>query len=289
MYWEYDSRIGRRWNVDPVLKVWESPYLCFSGNPIWFSDIKGDNGNPPASKPPTNIKIGNLPVFMGEVNSPSTAKVALKYANTAAGKLHSKAYNIPGIGKITLIAVSVEKDKYRRERNRTASVAANPGKTGDGKNTQGHEFPYASTEQGGALSVREIITAKENRDHGQYIKDFYKDNNLKTGDKYIVALFEPEPVDKSPKDETNVNAGYLAGSSSINVLNSNQVQQNTSAKVVPMKPSTGGRGAIRAGGASGGLPILDIIGLVFQGWRQLAEHESQLKNRPDRSHQHMFF
>jgi RHS repeat-associated protein len=45
MYWEYDSRIGRRWNVDPVLKVWESPYLCFGGNPILYSDLLGDDAN----------------------------------------------------------------------------------------------------------------------------------------------------------------------------------------------------------------------------------------------------
>jgi hypothetical protein len=45
MYWEYDSRIGRRWNVDPVLKIWESPYLCFGGNPILYSDLLGDDAN----------------------------------------------------------------------------------------------------------------------------------------------------------------------------------------------------------------------------------------------------
>ena len=42
LYWEYDSRIGRRWNVDPVLKVGESPYLCFSGNPIFYADPLGN-------------------------------------------------------------------------------------------------------------------------------------------------------------------------------------------------------------------------------------------------------
>ncbi|MBC8054692.1 MAG: hypothetical protein H7Y13_16665 [Sphingobacteriaceae bacterium] len=42
-YWEYDSRIGRRWNVDPIVKPWESPYLAFSGNPIYFADPHGDN------------------------------------------------------------------------------------------------------------------------------------------------------------------------------------------------------------------------------------------------------
>jgi RHS repeat-associated protein len=53
MYWEYDSRIGRRWNQDPVLKVWESPYMCFSGNPIYFSDIHGDEPDPPSKTLPT--------------------------------------------------------------------------------------------------------------------------------------------------------------------------------------------------------------------------------------------
>jgi len=25
-FWEYDPRIGRRWNINPVGKEWESPY-----------------------------------------------------------------------------------------------------------------------------------------------------------------------------------------------------------------------------------------------------------------------
>ena len=39
-FWEYDSRIGRRWNVDPVVKSYESPYIVFANNPIWISDHK---------------------------------------------------------------------------------------------------------------------------------------------------------------------------------------------------------------------------------------------------------
>lgn len=45
-FWQYDSRLGRRWNIDPVVKEWESPYATFSGNPILFIDPKGDNANP---------------------------------------------------------------------------------------------------------------------------------------------------------------------------------------------------------------------------------------------------
>jgi hypothetical protein len=42
-YWEYDSRIVRRWNIDPVMKEWESPYSCFSNNPILMVDPDGDS------------------------------------------------------------------------------------------------------------------------------------------------------------------------------------------------------------------------------------------------------
>lgn len=40
-YWEYDSRIGKRWNTDPVIKVWESPYASFGNNPIFLVDPDG--------------------------------------------------------------------------------------------------------------------------------------------------------------------------------------------------------------------------------------------------------
>ena len=46
LFWEYDSRIVRRWNIDPVKKEYESPYASFSNNPIWFSDPNGDEANP---------------------------------------------------------------------------------------------------------------------------------------------------------------------------------------------------------------------------------------------------
>jgi RHS repeat-associated protein len=40
-YWMYDSRIGRRWNVDPVIKHHESPYATFANNPNLFVDPNG--------------------------------------------------------------------------------------------------------------------------------------------------------------------------------------------------------------------------------------------------------
>ena len=42
-FWQYDTRLGRRWNVDPVFKEYESPYACFAGDPVRFADPKGDS------------------------------------------------------------------------------------------------------------------------------------------------------------------------------------------------------------------------------------------------------
>jgi hypothetical protein len=41
-FWQYDSRLGRRWNVDPKHFPWESPYSVFGNNPLINKDIKGD-------------------------------------------------------------------------------------------------------------------------------------------------------------------------------------------------------------------------------------------------------
>jgi RHS repeat-associated protein len=42
-FWQYDARLGRRWNIDPELKPWESPYAVFSNNPISRVDPDGDS------------------------------------------------------------------------------------------------------------------------------------------------------------------------------------------------------------------------------------------------------
>jgi hypothetical protein len=45
-YWQYDSRLGRRWNVDPIRKSWESPFASFANNPVYYVDPSGlDKGS----------------------------------------------------------------------------------------------------------------------------------------------------------------------------------------------------------------------------------------------------
>ncbi len=40
-FWQFDSRTGKRWNIDSVVKEFESPYATFSNNPVWFVDPSG--------------------------------------------------------------------------------------------------------------------------------------------------------------------------------------------------------------------------------------------------------
>ncbi len=41
-FWEYDTRLGRRWNIDPKPSAGISPYAAFANNPILFPDPYGD-------------------------------------------------------------------------------------------------------------------------------------------------------------------------------------------------------------------------------------------------------
>ncbi|MEX0968183.1 MAG: RHS repeat-associated core domain-containing protein [Bacteroidia bacterium] len=40
-YWQYDSRLGRRWNIDPLTYPWQGSYVTFNNNPIIFVDPLG--------------------------------------------------------------------------------------------------------------------------------------------------------------------------------------------------------------------------------------------------------
>jgi RHS repeat-associated protein len=58
-YWEYDSRTGRRWNVDPVDQISISNYACFKNNPIWFVDPNGMQAKSDGGDPVPNPRISN--------------------------------------------------------------------------------------------------------------------------------------------------------------------------------------------------------------------------------------
>lgn len=45
-YWEYDPRLGRRWNPDPVDQINMSNYAALGNNPMYYTDFLGDRITP---------------------------------------------------------------------------------------------------------------------------------------------------------------------------------------------------------------------------------------------------
>jgi hypothetical protein len=104
-YWEYDSRIGRRWNIDPKQKVDESPYLTFSGNPILNSDVDGDEADEandggrrrkPKSKPASTVLKNKTPKPPTPPTTPTPNYIKLDLRPSRAG-LYQLDGNTPTI------------------------------------------------------------------------------------------------------------------------------------------------------------------------------------------------
>jgi hypothetical protein len=83
-YWMYDSRILRRWEIDPMTYDWQSPYACFNGNPIYFADPKGLKGDPKGKTKVSDEKVS------GNINTSDAAKVE--------GPSHLDPHQITSVG-----------------------------------------------------------------------------------------------------------------------------------------------------------------------------------------------
>jgi hypothetical protein len=96
-FWEYESRIGRRWNTDPVVKPNESPYATFANSPIWLTDHNGKDTTLPAADG-RNLTLPTGATF-------ETFKADTKYTHAANGKQVSVAAG-------TVSAFTVDGTKY---------------------------------------------------------------------------------------------------------------------------------------------------------------------------------
>ena len=74
-FWQYDSRLGRRWNPDPIVKAHESPYATFKNNPNYYVDPMGLNGEVKVDK--ENKKITVSATFYYNKNDVNLNKFAI--------------------------------------------------------------------------------------------------------------------------------------------------------------------------------------------------------------------
>ncbi len=76
-YWQYDSRLGRRFNIDNRPITGLSVYACFANNPLFFIDPHGDT-----------TKINSFGIILEkQINKDNSLKDNLVYMQNDEGKL----------------------------------------------------------------------------------------------------------------------------------------------------------------------------------------------------------
>jgi len=84
-YWQYDNRLGKRFNMDMIVKADESSYATFSNNPIYFVDY---NGLTPTNPGGDDLNIGE------PVDGPSM----MDDGNSGGGHIIAKTAPLPKAG-----------------------------------------------------------------------------------------------------------------------------------------------------------------------------------------------
>ena len=123
MFWEYDTRLGRRWNIDPKVIPGQSSYAAFDNNPIYFKDVKGKTGE--AYIQGDDVIIESKFYFYGTAITQKKADaIAAEIENnwnSANGKvtIDGKQYNV----KFKVTAVAVINSKNKSDAEYTADIA----------------------------------------------------------------------------------------------------------------------------------------------------------------------
>jgi hypothetical protein len=76
-YWQYDARLGRRWNLDPEAQITMSDYACFGNNPITNTDILGNRFNRKGEKEAQKLEKGAKDRIASEQKDVDAAKAEI--------------------------------------------------------------------------------------------------------------------------------------------------------------------------------------------------------------------
>ncbi|MGV6861484.1 MAG: NucA/NucB deoxyribonuclease domain-containing protein, partial [Putridiphycobacter sp.] len=216
-FWQYDSRLARRWNIDPVVKEHESPYATFANNPIWFSDPDGADSVKIDGVDYWQVEAGDTYEIVSERTGVSIDQLKsvneMGGGNLVPGQILSFSVRThfvyekltPTIYQTTVSGLSINPNwsqltylgpgqKSQKNSNRYYATkkcpSCEPGNSRD-------EFPYASTIEGGTAAICQCTPVKEQQIQAVQLRLFY--SGMSANEKFNVV---PVPEDLAPSNQT---------------------------------------------------------------------------------------
>jgi len=198
LYWEYDTRLGRRWNIDIVSSSSESLYSCFLNNPVFLVDL-----------------LGASPSTIVEEQEDGTYEVV--GGNPYDGD--NGIYTLNEDGTKNLIGHSATPFSFYNDDQEMEDGKGSGIMVGfiDPKDQSGREFLFTLYEQDPAASVY-VVLARRNgvydykRTNGSD-KVLYSNNDNNVyyrGMEILISKSDGLPVYASARDVGNIGAGMVA-------------------------------------------------------------------------------
>ncbi len=102
MYWEYDTRLGRRWNLDPNLQVNISDYAVMGNNPIMMCDVLGDKFVVPSNDTEAKDDVKNMVKEKNQqyVKIDANGNVTLDFGKMTKRKTEKRLKNDKGLALV---------------------------------------------------------------------------------------------------------------------------------------------------------------------------------------------
>ena len=179
-HWQYDARLGRRWNVDPVIKSYESPYSAFANNPISIIDPDGAD----------TINLNRTTIVSHQKGSSDGHSDALvthdRTLITQSGDIVIKKAKGEDVFRITNTTINIDEDGNKTSSSSTTTLELNNPQTfyrSGGHNAKGYiddRFALASNaptwllnyydkKTGGDIGIRSAIAYQKDLEALPYI------------------------------------------------------------------------------------------------------------------------
>lgn len=202
LYWEYDTRLGRRWNLDPIKKPWQSDYACFSNSPIWKVDPDGDDDFfNSEGKLIRQTKTGSKIYVQTASGNVAFSKLSLNNMHNRQVLANITAYYASQVGITGTVGVS----NYPGNRNSDALAFTHGNKIYINARVKGVEVTPLFDNYNNLKNA--LVHEKDHKDKGH---GFNKSSNLEHAEVYLNQIKDEKSFNKTTTDFKKGMVGSIA-------------------------------------------------------------------------------